>query len=89
MTREEFDKKMKDMKRRYERRRSKLLFKFIKENNPYNVGDILEDNVGWIKVTKVSYWRSETNPCCVYTGTDLNSGENRSVLQTDVIRKVE
>jgi hypothetical protein len=61
------------------------------DNNPFVVGDIVEDHSGKVKVESIGYWLSES-PCAIYNGIELNKngseskkGKRRAVFQCNLL----
>lgn len=75
MTKEEMDKQLQILKNKYIAARTMIHARYATENNPYQVGDILEDKSSGerIKVEKMSFQVSFASgiPYATYTGTRL------------------
>ncbi len=70
---EEYRKGLKEIDNEIEERRRRLAVLFAQENNPYQVGDIVTDHIGSLKIESIKYSRNGYNelPCCIYFGIEL------------------
>jgi hypothetical protein len=73
MTIEEFKNELKIINEKWEKEIWQLKIKFAKENDPYNIGDIIEDHIGKIKITnkKVTSIHYNDTSCMMYQGDNL------------------
>lgn len=70
---------------------------FAIHNNPYKVGDIVEDSNGKLEIEKITYSSSYGNylPQCVFRGIDLKKDgtpklrqdKDRRVYQSNIIKE--
>lgn len=72
MTRDEYNLKMKDLENEFRNKRTALTREFVLSNNPYKVGDILQDRKNIIRVERISCDYFGRAPECIYYGTQLN-----------------
>jgi hypothetical protein len=92
MTKEEYDNKMKEFKLELFKKIRKLNVCFSHKNNPYNIGDIIEDHYHIIKIeTIIVYGGLSKYPTCKYSGIRLKkdlspfkSGEKALMYQSNV-----
>jgi len=72
MEREEYLRKLKELELSQAKQRKDLAIEYAKLNNPYNVGDIISDHIGTIKIESISFdWGWNNSPQCVYNGVIL------------------
>ena len=99
MTREELDTKLNDLKRMYEGKVNDLKIKYARENQKFVLGDILECDLGIIKVEKTyvcmeGVYSNETE--IVYRGKKLKksslepykNGEIADFYESRIERKI-
>lgn len=97
MTRKEYDDQLDLIKQKYNNEINKLHRSYALSNNPYQIGDIIEDNIGHIKIEKIDVILYSSTPICRYYGPELRkadklpkkNGCKRGIWQVDVIRKIE
>jgi hypothetical protein len=89
MTTEEYTQKRKEIEQKCEEDKKLLMMQFVRENNPYKIGDIITDHEGSIKIEKMTY--SWHGPAAVYYGTIVNkngtmhkAGKQRGVYQLNI-----
>lgn len=94
MTQEQYDIEAGALHNELEIKMSELNKKYAIENNPYNVGDIIEDHYHIIKIEHMSLYKS-TYPSIMYTGVELTKKltpckiqKNKTMYQTNVKRKL-
>lgn len=96
MTKEEYDKRMREAAIEYEEKKKNTAVEFALSNNPYKVGDILNDGAKIIRVDKIRVSRFLGNyPYCIYDGVLLTkklvpykNGGVDCILQNNVIEKL-
>lgn len=99
MTVQEYKDGLKSLQKKYEMDKFALAKIFVRANNPYNVGDIVRDHIGAIKIERIgfcgSYDRANNLPCAIFTGTELTKDlkpakrqTGRTVYQSNVIEKI-
>lgn len=100
MTQEEYKKKKEEIREQQERLERELDIAFAKANNPYKIGDIIEDHIGVLLVEKIIYNApssfSNRLPRCSYKGTELTKklepkkrqDPYREAYQDNVKRKI-
>lgn len=100
MTLEEFKEAQAELKKEYLAKVSKLNAHYATVNNPFKIGDIIEDqNLNTrIKIEKIEYsvaWNSHI-PYSVYTGpqlkkdnTPFKKGNKESLYQCNPLKKIE
>lgn len=98
MTYEEYEQKVEELESEFNEKKNELSREFAMANNPYKVGDILQDHYQIIRVEKIKWkWAflsiiSE----CVYYGTQLTAklepkkrqDINPCMYQSNVLRKL-
>lgn len=62
MTREEFDKRLKELELEFDKNKKALFVNFALSNNTITVGDIVKDHIGCAMVTKIGIY------CSTYDG---------------------
>lgn len=93
---EEYKDKLIQIKRKYDKEMEQLQEEYALSNNPYKVGDIIEDHVGRIEIQGIGILY-ESVPSCRYYGPEVRkadnaikkSGSKRYVYQCNVIKKIE
>jgi hypothetical protein len=94
MDKQEFDKKVKSLRTKFESDKKELALAYAKENNPYKIGDTITDHAGSLIIERIDYSLTFGNgeyPCCVYSGTELKKDgtpkknqEGRGVYQSNL-----
>jgi hypothetical protein len=74
MTELDYQTRLVDLRRNYNDEVNRLHVKYANENNPYKVGDIIQDDRGTI--IKITNWKIDLGfdrrlPVCVYIGKQL------------------
>ena len=96
MTREELDVKLGALKTQFEDDTDNLMREYADANNPYVIGDVVQDHIGRLKITAINYYLHShyDTPCCIYYGSDLKKDgtpkirqTNRGVYQVDIIEQ--
>ena len=94
MTKEDFDERMSEITQEFNKKKKKLWIEFAKSNNIVQIGDIVRDHTGLIKVEGVQlFCPSFSNyPCLRYFGTELKKDGTlrkreikRSVFQGNMV----
>lgn len=98
MTVQEYKDGLKSLQKKYEMDKFALAKIFVRANNPYNVGDIVRDHIGSIKIEAIGFFghdNANNLPCAVFTGTELTKDlkparrqTGRFVYQLNVIEKI-
>ncbi len=94
MNKEQLDKELKALEKDYEEARKAVIRKFIIENNPYEIGDIIRDHYHTIKIES---WKYHINSkCAVYYGVELKKNleptkrqDDTRMWQSNVEEKIE
>lgn len=93
MTKQELIAWQESLRSGYYGRLEELGMIYANDNNTIEIGDIVSDDIGSIRVEEVSYVNLRTNPSCVYSGTELKKDFNekkyrktRTIYQTDLIK---
>ena len=96
MTKEEFERLIEVLRLDYEKARTDLAIKFALSNNPYKIGDIIEDHYHKIKIEYIKVYYVSSSPQCLYTGVELkkdntptNKQSNTTMYQQNVKSKIE
>lgn len=72
MTKEEYESGLAALKKEYEAKCNELARAYAMANNPYKVGDILQDHYQIIKVERIGWGHNLCGlPECWYRGTQL------------------
>lgn len=99
MTEEEYKQKLVELEIEYKNKKDALGLEFAMANNPYKVGDILQDHYQIIRVEKIEWilmYGTSSTPECIYYGTQLTAklkpkksqGINPYMHQSNVLRKL-
>ena len=97
MTTEEYNAQLAALKKEHKAKCDELAIAYAKSNNPYNVGDILQDNYQIIKVERIRVaYNHRGFPECTYRGTQLTKkldpkkrqDFNPQMWQSNVKRKI-
>lgn len=99
MTYEEYEQKVEELESEFNEKKNELSREFAMANNPYKVGDILQDHFQIIRVEKIKWtFTYDTNfiPECLYFGTQLTAklepkkrqDINPCMYQSNVLRKL-
>jgi hypothetical protein len=94
MTPEEFKQKLQELDSEFEKRKRDLNKEYAFSNNPYKVGDIVTDHIGFLKIQTMKHTVSQYNlPQCVYfgielkkDGTPMKKQTGRGVWQENIIK---
>lgn len=98
MTQEEYNEKMKAAKLELERKQDAINIEYAESNNPYKVGDIIEDHIGKGQIISWSPTKLylENYPCLLYKCHNLlKSGKVskkepiRNIYQRNIIKSNE
>lgn len=89
MTRQEYEQKKKILKQDYDHNLYILDREYAMANNPYKIGDIIEDHIGRIKIEKISFGYSfpHETPECIYYGIEVKK-DNTPKKKQDLNRKI-
>lgn len=72
MTLEEYKARLADLEKEHKAKRNELARNYAMSNNPYKIGDILQDHYQIIKVERIGYgYNLYGLPECWYRGTQL------------------
>jgi len=96
MTLEEYKAQISAIEKEANDKKLEIGKKYVLANNPYQVGDIIEDRGGNIlKIERIMIYLKNT-PCCKYYGIELTKRlfpkKNQTfnaIFQSNVIRKIE
>jgi hypothetical protein len=69
MTTQELQVSLEQLEKDYEEKRKNAIRDYALSNNPYKIGDVIEDHICKIKITKILV--SIYSKCCVYEGIKL------------------
>jgi len=81
MTKKDFLAELNILRQDYKKAKEALYLNFAEENNPYKIGDIVEDHYHTIKIRKIKHrfpdargiFNSESDfPTTTFVGTELN-----------------
>lgn len=92
MTLEEYKTRLKEIAKEKEAEEIQLAKEYVEANNPYKIGDIVEDHTGKVLVERIRFaFELSGMPCAVYFGSELNkdnskkkNGSKRDVYQTNL-----
>lgn len=97
MTKEEYKERMISIERECARKKKDLNIEYAMSNNPYKVGDVVEDHIGKLRIEQIGVHTDPWNlPSCVYYGVELKKDgtpykrqTNRPAYQLNMIRSNE
>ena len=88
---EDFKKKIKAIDLDAVEKKKNLSVEYSKANNPYKIGDIIQDHCCIIQIIGITHRISYESPLCYYTGHRLKknlepfqSGEGKTIYQESV-----
>lgn len=91
MNKEEFDEAIAQANNRAEKERRMISKTYAMANNPYSIGDVIEDHIGFIRIEKILINCIDEYPACVYQGLALTKkleprkdGSRRDMWQRNV-----
>jgi hypothetical protein len=93
MTKEEYDKKLESIAKRYNTEINQLKKEYALTNNTVKLGDVITDHMGSIKVDNISITMTFSNkyPICLYSGIEIlksgkpsKRGSIRNVYQSNL-----
>lgn len=91
---EEYKYRMEVLAAEFEAKKRALVKECALSNNQYNVGDIVTDHIGSVKVEKIMTTTSNDKPTCVYYGIELKkdmtpkkNDPRRQAWQNNLIKK--
>jgi hypothetical protein len=96
MTREEYDTKIKTLAKIHMANKRHVMREYAFANNPYKVGDIIEDHHHIIKIERYQAIDSWEYPSCLYFGIELKKDltpkkrqDGIGMYQVNVKRKIK
>ena len=75
MDKNQYKKELEEIKLSYINNEKDLMEKYAMKNNPYNIGDIIQDHCNILKIEEIKWRRAslgEELPSCVYYGVELS-----------------
>ena len=90
---EEYHEKKKEIENRAQKEIKRLVCEYAlsEDNNSIQVGDMVTDHIGTIKVTSIKVYLDFNRPSCIYRGLQytkqgkpFKSGEERDVYQFNI-----
>lgn len=97
MTKEEYLSELSLLRKRAKAKEYLLMEQYAMSNNPYRIGDVIQDHIGSIKIESI---RAEIEyisklPACVYLGTEVKKDGSpkkksfkRAIYQSNVGQKL-
>ena len=94
MTKEEFNERMSEITQEFDKKKEKLWIEFAKSNNIVQIGDVVRDLIGLIKVESAQVYLPSFSiyPSLRYVGTELKKDgtpkkreTKRSVYQHNLV----
>jgi hypothetical protein len=71
MIKEQYDSRLLELKKEYQRKVEELNAEYAIDNNTYIVGDLFRDHIGFIKIEKINVSMDHTGmPSCRYFGPE-------------------
>ncbi len=95
MTKEEYQDRIKQIDAKHKKMKTDLAIEYAKSNNPYKVGDIVEDHIGKIRIERICISKIIIDyPCCTYYGVELKKDgtpckrqTNRGIHQSNILKE--
>ena len=93
MTEDDYDREYLELRRSFNRDQRLLDMKYAFANSIIKVGDIIEDNLGRVRVTQIGHYLSmerrypfcrHLGVCITLAGVDFKNGRTRSVYQENI-----
>ena len=93
MTKKDFLAELNILRQDYKKAKEDLYLKFAEENNPFKVGDIVEDHYHIIKIRKIKHRFPDARaifndgsdfPTTIFTGTELNLELSPKKIQRNI-----
>ena len=83
MTEDELKAELKSLNLQFDREQKTIMKRYADANNPYKIGDVVEDYIGKLRVARIGYYFTTcSNPCCIYYGVDLKKNGEPAKRQT-------
>jgi len=79
---EEMNQRIREINSKAEIECNKVRKEFAEANNPFKVGDIVEDHIGKLKIEEVKYSFMWGVPTCRFLGVELKKDETPMKRQT-------
>lgn len=96
MKREEFEKKLVEIKKEHDEKIKKLKIEYAMANNPFHVGAIIRDHKGIIRIEEIVVRTGKDAPDCYYSGPRLKknlkpykTGEHSYIFHCNVIEEIK
>lgn len=94
MTKEEYKERMISIERECARKKRDLNIEYAMSNNPYKVGDVVEDHIGKLRIERTEVDSISWDlPSCIYYGVELKKDgtpckrqTNRPVFQLNLLK---
>jgi len=94
MTYEEYQDKLKEIDKKANKEKDAIHIQYADYNNPYKIGDIIEDYYQIIKIESINYHMSSNALRCKYKGVRLTkklkpfkNGASSTMYQVNVAKK--
>ena len=93
MNKKDFLAELNILRQNFRKEKEELYFKYAEENNPYKIGDIVEDHYHSIKIRKIKHrfpdargiFNSESDfPTTTYIGTELTKDLSPKKIQKNI-----
>ena len=93
MTKKDFLAELTLIRQDYKKAKEDLYLKFAEANNPYKIGDIIEDHYHIIKIRKISHRLPDARaifndgsdfPTSIFTGTELTKDLSPKRIQRNI-----
>jgi len=68
---EDYKKELDVLQKDFEIKKMKLAVEYCDLNNPYKLGDTIEDHIGKIRLESIKYRYNYNEPTCIYYGLEL------------------
>ena len=83
MTEDELKAELKSLNQQFDREQKTIMKRFADANNPYKIGDVVEDYIGKLRIVRISYYfTTYSTPYCIYYGVELKKNGEPAKRQT-------
>lgn len=83
MTEQEYQKRLMSIRNESRKQECELAVEYAMSNNPYKVGDIIQDRIGRLRIEKIEVKRMFYGyPYCIYFGVELKKDGTPHKRQT-------
>jgi len=84
-TRDEYNAALREINQNAEAAKVLVIKQHVDANNPYKVGDIITDTHTIIRIDKIAYYLSLSDPCAKFIGTQLKKDLTEAKRQDETV----